>query len=176
MPQPLLLLPTLTPSGVIISIIVILLILFCLQSLLKNRQASKEFFQAETDRGLISQPPNPDVTARPAPSQPVLGEPAFIASAPGIVPGAAEISQDTTAFVTNTPSPAIQQFSDSVIITSDQANSAYKDILQFLAQNPTKSTPFLEDLRAKFFENDCKYKQTINFKGLAQSQNMVFNS
>jgi len=150
--------------------------LFFLQSLLKNLRISVEFFQNSTQGGLISQPPNPDVTAKPAPSQSVRGEPAFIASAPGVMPGASEISQSNTAFITNTPSPAIQQFSESLIVTSDQANSAYKDILQFLAQNPTKSTQFLEDLRTKFFEKECKYQQNINFKGLAQSQNMVFNS
>lgn len=152
------------------------LILIFLQSLRRQRRLL-ENFDSQGPGGLQSQPPNPDVTAKPAPSHSeAQGEPAFLASAPGVVPGAAEISQGTTAFITNTPSPAIQQFASSVIVTTDQANSAYKDILQFLAQNPDKSAGFLKDLRAKFFADSCNFKDRIDFKGLAQAQNLVFNS
>lgn len=161
----------------LIVFIILFLVLFLLQSHVKSWVFYKEYFSNNsTERGLISQPPNPDVTAQPTQGQPVQGEPAFLASAPGVVPGAAEISQDTTSFITNTPSASTQQFASPLIVTGNQANGAYKDILQYLAQNPTKSTGFLEDLRAKFFENTCKYKENINFKSLAQAENMVFNS
>jgi hypothetical protein len=159
----------------LIALIVLILVLPFLQS--QRVQARLENFDSQVPGGLLSQPPSPDVTAKPAPSQPeAQGEPAFLASAPGVVPGGAEISQGTTAFITNTPSPAVQQFANSVIVTTDQANSAYKDILQFLAQNPDKSAGFIKDLRAKFFADSCDFKDRIDFKGLAQAQNLVFNS
>jgi len=158
---------------ILISLIILLLVVFYIQSHIKG-EGFADAVDA-TSRGLLSQPPNPDATASPAASQPVEGEPAFVASAPGVVPGAAEVSQGTTAFITNTPSPFTQQFAQATIVTSQQANSAYKDILQYLAQNPAKSTEFLNDIRLKFFDSKAMFKPNINFKALASAPNMVFN-
>lgn len=158
---------------ILVSFIVLLLIIFYIQS----QRKAEGFANAvdQTPRGLISEPPNPDVTASPAASQPVQGEPAFIASAPGVIPGAAEISQGTSAFITNAPSAFTQQFAQATIVTSQQANTAYKDILQYLTQNPGKSTEFLNDIRAKFFDPKALFKNNIDFKALASAPNMVFN-
>lgn len=159
----------------LIPFVVIILILFGILTLQGVFQ--KEGFEpTSTDQGLISQPPNPNVNASPADSQPFQGEPAFIASAPGVIPGAAEISQGTTAFITNTPSAFTQQFAQATIVTNQQANSAYKDILQYLAQNPMKSTEFLNDIRNKFFDGKSLFKENIDFKSLASQPNIVFNS
>ena len=171
---------------ILISVIILILALFYIQSR-SSLQYSDEGFAEErsattaatataTAQGLLSQLPSPDVNASPANSQPVEAEPAFIASAPGVIPGAVELSQGTTAFITNAPSAFTQQFAQATIVTNQQANSAYKDILQYLTQNPEKSTDFLNDIRRKFFDSSALFKENIDFRELAAAPNMVFNS
>lgn len=154
-----------------------LLAIVFLSILYSHTQTQTEKFVGNDSKGLETTPPNPDVNASPVSnSQTAQGERVQLASAPGVMPGGAEISKGSTAFITNTPSSYTQQFAQATIVTNDQANSAYKDILQYLAQNPQKSTDFLNDIRKKFFDDKALFKTDINFKGLASQPNMVFNS
>lgn len=136
---------------------------------------NNEYFENARD-GLITQPPNPDVNASPSPkAQKAEGNAVYLASSPGSMPGGPELTQGTTAFLTNTPSRYVQQFATDTIVTNSQANAAYRTLLNYLSQNPSNSFMFLKDVRSKFFNDDAKYKEDINFKALAASDNMIFN-
>ena len=125
---------------------------------------------------IITVPPNSDVKASPSPSaQTAQANSVYLASSPGTMPGGAELTQGTTAFLTNTPSRYVQQFASDTIVTNSQANAAYRTILNYLSQNPSNSFMFLKDIRSKFFKDNAQYKEDINFRALAASDNMIFN-
>lgn len=132
--------------------------------------------KANTRDGLLTVSPPTDVKSSPSPSaQTAQANAVYLASSPGIMPGGPELTQGTTAFLTNTPSRYVQQFAQDTIVTNSQANAAYRTILNYLSQNPQNSFTFLKDIRNKFFKDDAKYKEDINFKSLAASDNMIFN-
>ena len=57
----------------------------------------------------------------------------------------------------------------------DQANVNYRSVLQFVQNNPEKSFKFIDDLKAKFFDESCKIKQPrIDFSQLAATYQPVF--
>lgn len=138
-----------------------------------------EFFtnaNANARDGIISTPPNPNTVSSPSPkAQKAEANSVYLASSPGTMPGGAELTQGTTAFLTNTPSRYVQEFATDTIITNSQANAAYRTILNYLSQNPANSAMFLKDIRSKFFQENAKYKEDINFRSLAASDNMIFN-
>lgn len=131
--------------------------------------------QSQAQDGLLPIPPSPDVMASPAPqAQTAEGNAVYLASSPGSIPGAVELTQGTTAFTTNTPSRYVQQFASSTIVTNSQANSAYATLMNYLSQNPSQSFMFLKDIRDKFFTTDAVFNQNIDFKKLAASDTMIF--
>jgi hypothetical protein len=137
-----------------------------------NKQTNKE----QDRNGLLTISPNPNTEASPsANAQTAQANSVYLASSPGTMPGGAELTQGSTAFLTNTPSRYVQQFATDTIVTNSQANAAYRTILNYLSQNPTNSFMFLKDIRSKFFKDDAKYKEDINFRELAASDNMIFN-
>jgi hypothetical protein len=65
-----------------------------------------------------------------------------------------------------------QQVNPTATISSNPeittANNAYASILMFLQNNPSKSAKFIEDIKNKFFSNNCTVKSDINFTDIAK--------
>jgi len=51
------------------------------------------------------------------------------------------------------------------------ANNNYASLLMFIKDHPDKSGRFIEDIRSKFFANDCKVKSFIDFNNIATFSN-----
>jgi len=48
------------------------------------------------------------------------------------------------------------------------ANNDYASLLMYIQSNPSDSVKFIEDIKSKFFENNCKIKNDIDFSNIAQ--------
>jgi hypothetical protein len=48
------------------------------------------------------------------------------------------------------------------------ANNNYASILIFLKNNPAKSVKFIEDIKHKFFDNNCSVRNDIDFNNIAK--------
>jgi len=49
----------------------------------------------------------------------------------------------------------------------ETANNNYAALLLFIKNNPSKSANFIADIRNKFFEDQCKVKNYIDFNNIA---------
>jgi len=50
----------------------------------------------------------------------------------------------------------------------DAANNNYASILMFIKDNPSKSIKFIQDIKQKFFDNNCRVKSNIDFNNIAE--------
>lgn len=54
-------------------------------------------------------------------------------------------------------------------------NGSWRAILQYLSDNPDKSGLFVADIKEKFFQNDCEFKQPrIDYAKLPDTYRPVF--
>ena len=57
----------------------------------------------------------------------------------------------------------------------DAANTNYAALLLFLQKYPTKSIPFIKDMKNKLYGESCTVKPSIDFENIAKFPNgMVF--
>jgi hypothetical protein len=57
----------------------------------------------------------------------------------------------------------------------DELNGSWRAILQYLSENPDKGGLFVADIKEKFFENSCEFKQpSIDYAKLPDMYRPVF--
>ena len=74
------------------------------------------------------------------------------------------------------PMTAIPKSSSDAKARATTLNGYWREILQWLSENPTSAIPFIADIKEKFFADDCGIKQPrIDFANLAASYRPVFS-
>ena len=58
----------------------------------------------------------------------------------------------------------MKQFEDKKSRTDqmNELNGSWRSILQYLSDNPDKAGLFVADIKEKFFQSDCEFKQPQN--------------
>lgn len=74
------------------------------------------------------------------------------------------------------PITSIPKSNSDAIAKTTVLNGYWREILQWLSENPTKAIPFIADIKNKFFSDDCAIRQPrINFESLADNYRPVFS-
>lgn len=80
------------------------------------------------------------------------------------------------AFITTIPITTIPVSNSDTTAKTTVLNGYWREILQWLGENPTKAVPFIADIKEKFFSEDCGIRQPrIDFEGLSASYRPVFS-
>lgn len=73
--------------------------------------------------------------------------------------------------------PEIPDLTKPVTTTSsdsDQANVNYRSILTYMQSNPNNVYNFLKDVKSKFFDEKCEYKNPMDVSNLTATYQPVF--
>jgi len=76
-----------------------------------------------------------------------------------------------------TTTPEIPDLTKPVTTTSsdaDQANVNYRSVLTYVQNNPHNVYNFVKDLKSKFFDEKCEYKNPMDVSNLTATYQPVF--
>ena len=87
------------------------------------------------------------------------------------------IRQDSKSTEPYENTPEIPDLTKPVITTSsdaDQANVNYRSILTYVQNNPNNVYNFVKDVKSKFFDEKCEYKNPMDVSNLTATYQPVF--
>ena len=72
--------------------------------------------------------------------------------------------------------PSMDSLMEGPKIGVEEANSAMKNVLMYVENNPTDTDGFLQFIKDNFFTADATFKSPMNFKGLSSKWSSQFKA